>query len=254
MNTKLYLGLLASSVLAFAAVEGCSSDPGTATTGTGGGSTTTTSTTTTTGGTGGDATTTTTSTTTTTTSGTGGATPNPMPPKLGTQIDRFGRPAINTALNHTFDVDPAKGMAKDAYNQEADSSKWATLSGAEFAKNLAILDGLDTVCGNQILASTEVDAANKPKPDRYALLAGALSNDRIWVNTAGAACTTYLAVEANATGLLANMDCGGRKLDYDVIDASYSTLAVGAFGGVGDGIPADADTKGAVFPYLAAPH
>src|SRR5689334_3063778 len=35
----------------------------------------------------------------------------PAPPRLGAQIDRFGRPAINTATNHTFDVDMAK---KDA--------------------------------------------------------------------------------------------------------------------------------------------
>jgi hypothetical protein len=247
MNTKLYLGLFASSLIALAAVEGCSSDTGTASTGTGGG---TTSSVTATSGTGGDAATSSSSgdATTTTTSGTGGAPMNPVPPKLGAQIDRFGRPAINTALNHTFDVDPAKGMGKDAYNKESDPSKWAALAGAEFAKNLAILDGLDTVCGNQILAGP------MPVAGRYAGLAGALSDDRVYVNTAGAACTTYLAVEANATGLQANMDCGGRKLDYDVIDASYSTLAAGAFSGVGDGIPADADTKGAAFPYLTAPH
>jgi hypothetical protein len=172
----------------------------------------------------------------------------PTPPKLGAQIDRFGRPAINTALNHTFDVDPAKGMGKDAYNKESDPTKWAALSGAEFSKNLAILDGLDTVCGNQLLAGP------MPVAGRYTTLAGALSNDRVFLDTSAAACTTYLAVEANATGLMPNMDCGGRKLDYDVIDASYSALAAGAFSGVGDGIAADADTKGTAFPYLTAPH
>ena len=30
------------------------------------------------------------------------ATPPPAAPTLGTQIDRLGRPAINTALNHAF--------------------------------------------------------------------------------------------------------------------------------------------------------
>ena len=29
----------------------------------------------------------------------------PAPPALGAQIERMGRPAINTALNHTFDGD-----------------------------------------------------------------------------------------------------------------------------------------------------
>ena len=244
MKTKLYLGLLASSLLAVAALEGCGSDTSTSSTGTtsasgtGGGSTSAT-------GTGGEASTT---SGTTSATGTGGGAPNPVPPKLGKQIDRFGRPAINTALNHTFDVDPAKGMGKDAYNQESDPTKWGALSGAEFSKNLAILDGLDTVCGNQLLAG------KMPVAGRYATLAGALSDDRIYVDTSAAACTTYLAVEANATQLMPNMDCGGRKLDYDVIDASYSALAAGAFSGVTDGVAADADTKGTAFPYLTAPH
>lgn len=244
MKTKLYLGLLASSIVAVAAIQGCGGDTGTASTSTSTGSDTTSSSTT---GAGGE-TSTTSSGTTATSGGTGGSAPQPNPPKLGTQIDRFGRPAINTALNHTFDVEPAKGMGKDAYNKEADPSKWAALAGAEFSKNLAIFDGLDTICGNQLLAGPTATAG------RYATLAGALSNDRVYVNLAAATCTTYLAVEADATGLNPNMDCGGRKLDYDVIDASYSALAKGAFTGVGDGITADADTKGTAFPYLTAPH
>jgi hypothetical protein len=248
MKTKLYLGFLASSLLALAALEGCSSDTGT---GTGGSTTTTGGDTTTSGsttGAGGESSTTSSSTTS---GGTGGMAPAPSPPKLGTQIDRFGRPAINTALNHTFDVDPAKGMGKDAYNQQGDPATWAT-NGAEFAKNLAILDGLDTVCGNQILAAPA--AGGVIPPTRYAGLAGALADDRVFVDLSAATCTTYLAVEANATGLLANMDCGGRKLSYDVIDTSYSALAAGAFSGVGDGVGPDADTAGTAFPYLAVPH
>ena len=221
MNTKLYLGLLASSILAVAAIQGCGGDTGTAATGTTTGGDTTTSGSTT--GAGGESSTTS-SGTTATSGGTGGAMNTPTPPKLGMQIDRFGRPAINTALNHTFDVEPAKGMAKDAYNQASDPTKWAALSGAEFAKNLAILDGLDATCGNQILATPVAMGAPIP-PTRYGLLAGALANDRLFVDTSAAACTTYLAVEANATALMPNMDCGGRKLDYDVIDASYSDLA-----------------------------
>jgi hypothetical protein len=230
MNTKLYLGFLATSLIALGALQGCGSDTGT---GTGGSGTTATST--------GD-------TSTSTGTGTGGSSSNPAPPALGTQMDRFGRPAINTALNHAFDaVTASAGKAKDAYNQDSDPTKWVSYA-PEFAANLAVLDSLDTKCGNQILAGTTLDAK------RYDALSGALANDRLFLNTEAAACSVYLAVEANATNIQANADCGGRKLDYDVIDVSYSALAAGALSGVGDGVAADADTKGTAFPYLAAPH
>ena len=237
MNTKLYLGFLATSLLAVSALQGCGSDSPTG----GGGSGTGTTTTATSGG--GEAPTTTSST------GTGGGTGNPAAPALGPQIDRFGRPAINTALNHSFDADPmTAGAAKDKYNQDADPSKWGA-NVAEFSKNLGILDSLDTKCGNQLLAAVTLN------DKRYGALATALSNDRIFVDTSAMACTTYLAVEANATMLSPNTDGGGRKLDYDVIDASYSALAAGSLVVVvGDGVAADADTKGTAFPYLAKPH
>jgi hypothetical protein len=239
MNTKLYIGLFASSLLAFAGVAGCSDDTSTGSggsTGSTSGSDTTTTTTTTTGG------------STTSSTGTGGGSMAPPAPMLGAQIDRFGRPAVNTALNHTFDADAmAAGKAKNDYNADVDAAKWAATYGAEVSGNLAILDSLDTTCGNQIAAGATAVAG------RYNNLAGVLADDRVWLNTAAAACTTYLAVEANFLGL-ANMDCGGRKLDYDVIDVTYSALAIGAFMGVGDGIPADAKTKGATFPYLAGPN
>ncbi len=174
---------------------------------------------------------------------------NPAAPALGSQIDRFGRPAINTALNHTFDVDAAKkDAAKDAYNADKLAAKWSATYTPEFATNLAILDSLDTVCGNQAFAG------NDPIAGRYNTLAGVLADDRVWVKTDATSCTTYLAVEANATMFLPNGDCGGRKLAYDVIDESYSLLAIGMVAGVGDGIAADEDTNGAAFPYLAAPH
>jgi len=194
MKTKLYLALLASSLLAVAAVNGCSSDTGTGTatsTGTGGS----------------EGPTSTSAGSTTSAAGTGGGMPMPPPPPIGAPIDRIGRPAINTALNHTFDVEPAKGTAKDSYNQKSDPTTWAAASSAEFAKNLAILDSLDTVCGNQILAGTT------PVAGRYALLASALADDRVYMNMTSSACTTYLAVEANASGLVTNSDCGGRRLD-----------------------------------------
>jgi hypothetical protein len=230
-RTTIFLAITVA--LSVAAIQGCGddTDPATTTTTT---ATTGTATTTGTGGSG----------------GTGGTNVVP-PPAIGAQIDRFGRPAINTALNKTFSADTAaKDAAKDAWNKDDDAANWSMTFGAEVAGNLAILDAVDTICGNQPLAAPE-----PIMPNRYAGLAGALADDRLWVNTAGAACTIYLAVEADAALGVENADCGGRTLGYDVVDQSYSILAAGDLSGsVGDGIEPDADTAGEVFPYLADPH
>jgi hypothetical protein len=193
-------------------------------------------------------TTTSTSTTTSSSSGSGGG-GNPERPDLSQQIvERMGRPAINTALNAPFEGDQAKkDMAKDNWNRAAPAD-WATTFQPEVEKNLAILDSLDTVCGNQILAGPNAAAG------RYAGLGGALVDDRLWVKLDADNCTTYLAVEADATKVMPNMDCGGRKLSYDVIDISYSVLATGMPQGVTDGIDKPANVDGATFPYLADPN
>ena len=70
-----------------------------------------------------------------------------------------------------------------------------------------------------------------------------------------ATCAVYLGVEANATGIIPNADCGGRTLSEDVIDESYSVLAVGATSGVTDGVAADdkLSVETTTFPYLAPP-
>jgi len=170
----------------------------------------------------------------------------PPAPALGTQIDRIGRPGVSTALIAPFEADAtAKGTKKDDYNA-AGQDTWASFA-AEISANLAIYDALDTVCGNQLAAGATATEG------RYGTLGVVLSDDRLWVNTASTTCTTYLAVEANATGILTNTDCGGRRFGYDVIDTTYSVLAVGAFGGVTDGIAADDGMPSATFPFLAAP-
>src|SRR6185369_16750954 len=72
------------------------------------------------------------------------ASSNPTPPTLGAQIDRMGRPAINTALTNPFDI--VAGMTvdqvKDAYNAEGAEAMWASKFAKNIATNLAILDGL----------------------------------------------------------------------------------------------------------------
>lgn len=170
----------------------------------------------------------------------------PTRPTLGTQIDRNGRPGVTTALVSPLADDAAKGMARDMYNA-AGQSAWSGFAG-DIAASLAVYDSLDTVCGNQVLAGADAAAG------RYDTLAGALADDRLYVDTSKSTCGQYLAVELNATGVIPNDDCGGRAPSYDVIDTTYSALAIGAPTGVGDGVAADdgahSDTA---FPFLAAP-
>ena len=111
---------------------------------------------------------------------------------------------------------------------------------------LALLDGLDMVCGNQLLVDPNIAA-----PARYKL-APVLANDRLFINTAGDKCTLYLAVEGNAVGL-PNTDCGGRRLSYDVIETSYSVLAAGVLSGIDDKVGISEAAKGETFPHLADP-
>jgi uncharacterized protein DUF4331 len=173
------------------------------------------------------------------------------PPHLGrAQIDRMGRAGVNTALTDPFDLDEERhGMIQDEYNGATDPAQWASMFSGEIAGNLAILDSLDTVCGNQLLAGPSAVAG------RYNTLAGILADDELYVNTASGTCNQYLAVEANAVGIT-NNDCGGRTPLEDTIDTTYSLLAIGALSGVTDGIAADADGTASLttFPYLDQPN
>ncbi len=175
----------------------------------------------------------------------------PPVPALGTQIDRMGRPAINTALNNEFNGNTvAQGLAKNAYNFQSDPTQWSS-NIPEIEQSLAIFDGLDGVCGNQLAFG----ALGNPA---YATLATVLAADTLWLNTGSATCTTYLAVELNALGTT-NMDCGGRGLTYNVIDDTYNALA-GTFtvppppGPVTNGVTAPSSPPTATFPFLATPH
>lgn len=170
-------------------------------------------------------------------------------PVLGRQIDRMGRAAINTAVTDPFFSDStAHGRVQDDYNAAQASETWADMFADRMAANLAILDALDTNCGNQLLAGAQ------PVEGRYDGLAGVLADDRLFVNTDSGACQQYLAVEGDALGIT-NDDCGGRTPLHDTVDVSYSVLAIGALTGVGDGIASDADGAASLsaFPYLLAP-
>ena len=182
---------------------------------------------------------------------------DPAPPaiNLDRQIDRMGRAGINTAATAPFfresvaEEQELHDEISDEYNSASDPAEWADLFADRIAGNIAILDSLDTVCGNQLLAGDEVTE------DRYAALAGVLADDQLYVNTASGTCQQYLAVEGNAVGI-PNTDCGGRTPLHDSIDVTYSVVAIGALTGVTDGVPVDADGTASLsaFPYLASPN
>jgi len=208
----------------------------------------------------------------------------PAAPKIGAQIDRMGRPAINTALDHTFDAnDTSKQAAKDAYNAEGDPSKWATTTlgtaqdtiPAEFAGNLGVIDALDSSdtqsgCSSNVTKTDpnvrqplyDTDPVSGAGAKAYGGLAGVLADDELYVFTGTGTCTFYLGVEGAAVlGVSPPADCGGRAPTYDVIDISYTALAIGlgpvlANQLVPDGIAADDDPKAndTTFPFLGAPH
>lgn len=196
-------------------------------------------------------------------SGSGGF---PAAPALGTQIDRMGRPAINTLLNHGFSADAtASRTAKDAYNANATPATWIS-SVPEFMKNLGILDSLDTgfcgngrcepnetggvgtvspicepdcgttnvgfgsasACGNQALYNG--GAGGSAMATSYQTLAGVLAGDEVQLDTSKAVCALYLAVEFGVATGAANSTCGGRAPQYDVVDFSLSMTSIGTFG------------------------
>ena len=180
---------------------------------------------------------------------------NPPPPSVGTvQIDRMGRAGVNTALTNPFyresvaSEESQHEMVVDDYNVASDPSQWVARFSSLIASNLAILDSLDRVCGNQVLAGPA------PVAGRYKALADILADDQLYVNTASGTCNQYLAVEANAIGLT-NTDCGGRTPPENTIDITYSVVAVGALTGVTNGITSDADGTASltVFPFLDQP-
>ena len=187
-----------------------------------------------------------------------------MPTLFTTQVDRFGRPAVNTALNAPFEADSTvKDTAKGAYNSAQTTPAWQGFVAA-FAGSLGVIDALDTTdeatgCGNQPL----FNPAEGTPTSGYVGLAGALADDKMYVDTTQDQCGIYLGVEAFTLGLTETRSCGGRvpavlAVTQDPIDMSYAILAggIGLVGMVGDGIAADdqqANVSNDTFPFLADP-
>jgi hypothetical protein len=143
-----------------------------------------------------------------------------------TQVDRMGRPAVNTAL---IDLLASTGL-KNQYNQADNPATWPAQFQAEIAANLAALDTLDGVLENYLLPPM--------------VLASVLVDDRLLVDVSQPVCDAYLAVE------LAVPQCGGRTLARDVIDDTFGAV-VGP--GVSDFVANDS-TFLADFPFLGHPN
>jgi len=189
----------------------------------------------------------------------------PAAPTIGAQIDRMGRPGVNTALTDPFWDTKGDGTGleahhakQDTYNQ-ADPSMWASFA-PTIKKSIAVYDSLDQdlvaagtqSCGNQ-LAYGALGMAD------YTLLSVVLADDELYVNSNNGTCAAYLGVEAATLGS-ANSDCGGRTPTENTIDVTYAALASAAVLAAGppnlNGVAADTDGSPGqdAFPFLGAPN
>jgi len=150
---------------------------------------------------------------------------NPGWSRSAFQVDRMGRPGVNTAL---IDLLASTGL-KDQYNQAEVISSWPGLFQAEIEANITALDTLDGVPGNTLLPP--------------AVLATVLADDRLLIDMSQPNCDAYLAVELGVE------QCGGRTLQRDVIDDTFGAL-VGP--GVSDFV-GNTNTFLAEFPFLGEP-
>jgi hypothetical protein len=188
------------------------------------------------------------------------ASPFPAAPTIGaTTLDRMGRAAVNTALTDPFYKDKtAHEMQLDAYNK-APVAMWGSFA-TQFAGALAVLDGLDGVCGNQPLFNQ--GGSDGGATGGYGMLAGILANDQLLLDTAVSTCDptkNYLAVEVGVITGGTPASCGGRTPLDPAIDVTYAVLsgAIGTSVTVTDGVSGDGDAANAAtisaFPYLGAP-
>jgi len=149
------------------------------------------------------------------------------------QIDREGRPAVNTAL-----IPKTK---KDDYNRAITPGDWESLFAADISASILFVDSLDGIAGN-FLTGDETALANL------------LADDRLQINLNIPDCGAYLALEAAALTEATPGACGGRTLAADVIDDTLTLLVSGGASPVSDGVDANDVPFLTVFPFLAEPH
>jgi len=163
------------------------------------------------------------------------------------QIDRAGRVLTGNALLGTIAGGDESNRLKEAYNAAtpADGERFV----AEIEKGLALYDGFDGLCGNQLLAGSRAE------PHRYRALARMLADDRLWLNSAAPVCTTLMSVETAAlAGWSTASDCGGRAPSYNAVNLYRSLLVAGDYTAISDGLSRDEKTlSDADFPFLSPP-
>ncbi len=152
------------------------------------------------------------------------------------QIDRVGRPAINTVFNGL--VLPASsdynGLEKDAFNAQRPGKDRSTTKD-NVTTVLNAIGNVLTTNGATAYTAGEVSAiGNVLLPDELTLKLG---------SAAGFA-------SGSSLGTLA---LNGRRLGVDVIDAEFALLTNFVIT-TGDGVNANDATLSSSFPYLAGPH
>lgn len=197
----------------------------------------------------------------------------PAPPVLGAQLDRIGRPVIVSALIGVFAADASTAAQREVYARASDPAAWRTTMVRpnvtiedEMAANLAVFDAIDR--GMAVSSGTLAGCGNALKyagpPDAYAGAADIFADDQLYIDTSRTACTAYLALEIEyaSAGTFVHDTCGGRTLNHDVVDVTYSVLAAGTqgldptsdfSGKLSDGVSVHGDISGA-FPFLGPPH
>lgn len=132
------------------------------------------------------------------------------------QVERMGRPAINTVFN-------TSNFDKEAFNHLMPTSDRAVARG----NVIGVLNAIDNVL--------EVNGAPSYSDAQISGLANVLLPDILTIKL------------GDGSGFL-----NGRRLRDDVIDTEFSVLTNGAV--TGDGVNANDKTFRTTFPYLAGPH
>jgi len=201
----------------------------------------------------------------------------PLPPTLGAQIDRAGRPGITDALIAAFAASGADPSAqKAAYNQAPDPATWKTIpvrAGVtiddEIKANVAVFDAIDNGlvqnaktlpgCGNAL------GYIGPPSATTYRAAADLFADDQLYVDSSKPTCAVYFALELEQTkgGSFVHSTCGGRTLTHDALGVLTSVLAAGLDDGLDPAngfaprihasITAHVDVSD-TFPFLGPPH
>jgi hypothetical protein len=170
------------------------------------------------------------------------------PPNLTRRLDRAGRPEIAATLVAAFEADAE--TRQDAVRRYNASGLGNGQFRSTFEASLALIDGIDGVCGNQLWPNP----ASRP---RYRALANLLLDDQIYAHAERLGGSVYLGLEAEAAGALEEPSggaAGGRAPGHDVIQSIYSSFIAGTLSGVDDGVESDDGVHDpSSFPFLAEP-